>query len=513
MAQYLAGVDVGTTGVRCILFDLHGTMVADDYREYGATYPKPGWVEQDSADMVTQTMAACKAAIAKSGVPPQEIGAIGFSTQRSVTVPVDKAGTPVCPMLSWQDARTTAEVTEMTQRIDAQEYHNTSGVPMGTPYIITKVLWLRKHEPKLFDQTYKFIQVQDLVLKAFGANTYYTDIPDMAFYGVWDIRNTQWSRTLCHLFDVDPALFGTPQPAGTQVGTITPAIAEQTGFAVGTPVCVGAGDQNCGMVGMGSIRPGMATVTLGTAGLAIVSLERPIDGIGGLMITNHAAPGLWEAEGVALAAASSYRWFRDTIGTLEKEQEAQHGRTAYEALNDLAAAAPVGSQGLLFLPYLATAGTPRWNASARAAFLGLSFAHGRGDMVRAVLEGVVLEVRDIMESWQQAGIAVDRIRLGGGATKSALWNHIQADVYGRPVQTLKVGESTALGAAILGGVGAGVFHSIAEGVDHMVAVTGEVEPNVANHRVYEDLYQAYVKAYEGLASSGAFDKLAHIQAG
>ena len=264
MTKYLAGVDVGTTGVRCLLFDLHGNTVASDYREYGATYPKPGWVEQDGERIMMQTMAACKAAVAQSGVDPTEIGAIGFSTQRSVTIPVDKAGKPVRPMISWQDARTTAEVAEMTQLIDAQEYYNTSGLPMGTPWIITKVLWLRQHEPRVFDQTVKFIQVQDLVLKAFGAEDYYTDIPAMAFYGVWDVRTVQWSQTLCHLFDVTPAMFGTPQPAGIQVGTIPAALAEQTGFAAGTPVCVGAGDQNCGMVGMGSIRPGMATVTLGT---------------------------------------------------------------------------------------------------------------------------------------------------------------------------------------------------------------------------------------------------------
>jgi len=225
-------------------------------------------------------------------------------------------------------------------------------------------------------------------------------------------------------------MFGTPQPAGTQVGIIRASIAEQTGFAVGTPICVGAGDQNCGMVGMGAIQPGMATVTLGTGGLVIVSLARPIDGIGGLMITNHAAPGLWEAEGASTAAASAYRWFRDTLGTVEQALAAQHGRSAYAYLDDLAAAAPAGSKGLLFLPYLATAATPRWNAQARAAFIGLSFAHGRSEMIRAVLEGVVLEVRDMMASWPQAGVHVDHIRLGGGATTSALWNHIQADVYG-----------------------------------------------------------------------------------
>ena len=168
---------------------------------------------------------------------------------------------------------------------------------------------------------------------------------------------------------------------------------------------------------------------------------------------------------------------------------------------------------MLFLPYLATAATPRWNAQARAAFIGLSFAHGRSEMIRAVLEGVVLEVRDMMASWPQAGVHVDQIRLGGGATKSALWNHIQADVYGRPVQLLMSGESTALGAAILGGVGAGIFDSIAEGVHHMVHVTGVIEPDMANHQRYEHLYQAYVQAYEGLTRSRVFETLAHIQAG
>ncbi|MBI5016464.1 MAG: xylulose kinase [Deltaproteobacteria bacterium] len=512
MTKYLAGVDVGTTGVRCILFDLQGNTVADSYREYGATYPKPGWVDQDGDLMVAQTMETCKAAIAKSGVKREEIASVGFSTQRSVTVPVDKAGSAVRPMISWQDARTGAEVAEMSALVDAQQYYNTSGMPMGTTWIITKVLWMRKNEPALFDRVYKITQVQDYVLKAFGADQYYTDIPDMAFYGVWDIAKAQWSDRLCQLFSVSPDLFGTPVPAGTQVATITPALAEKTGFAVGTPVCVGAGDQNCGVVGMGSTRPGMATVTLGTAGLGIVSLGTPIDGIGGLMITNHVQPGMWEAEGLTNAAASSYRWFRDTIGTLEKELEAKGERSAFEYLNDLAAAVPAGSRGLLYLPYLATAATPRWNAKARSAFIGMSFAHGRGEMVRSVLEGVVLEMRDIMESWHQAGVDVDLIRLGGGATKSALWNQIQADVYGRPVQTLKVGESTALGAAILGGVGAGVFKSTQEGVDALVTVTGSVEPNMENHKIYEEMYQAYVKAYEGLAGSGAFDKLAEIQA-
>ncbi len=510
MAQYLAGVDVGTTGARCALVDLQGNIAASAYREYGAVYPRPGWVEQDLEHLMAQTMAACQAAIHGSGIDPREIASVGFSTQRSVTIPVAQDGAPVRPMLSWQDARTGAEVADMLKLIDAGKYYDASGMPMGTTWVITKVLWMRKNEAERYGRTFKFIQNQDAVLKAFGADDYYTDMSDMAFYGVWDVGGVQWDRELCELFGVSPGMFGRPTPAGTRVGSIPAAVAEKTGFAPGTPLCVGAGDQNCGVVGMGSIRSGMATVTLGTAGLAILSLDRRIPGFGGMMITNHAVPGMWEMEGLSNAAASSYRWFRDVIGTQEKEAEKAGGRSAYEALNDLAAQAPAGSRGLLYLPYLGTAATPRWNANARSAFIGMSFAHGRAEMTRAVLEGVALEVRDMMEGWLKAGVEISVLRLGGGATKSALWNQIQADVYGRPVQTLKVGESTVLGAALLGGVGAGVFRSIEEGVEALVQVTGEVEPDMKNHALYEDLYQAYVKAYEGL-SGGAFDALVEIQ--
>ncbi|MBM4430990.1 MAG: xylulose kinase [Chloroflexi bacterium] len=512
MGKYLAGVDVGTTGARCVIFDLKGNIIDGDYREYGCTYPKPGWVDQDMMFLLSQTMEACKAAIAKSGVKPEEIAAVGFSSQRSVTGPIDKNGNPVRPMISWQDARTAAEVADMSKLIDAQEYYNISGMPMGTTWIITKVLWMIKNEPQNWEKTWKVVQNQDLVCKAFGAEDYHTDIPDMGFYGVWDVPKAQWSDKLLKLFGLTADKFGKPTKPGTVVGKVNKAVSEKSGFAVGTPVVVGAGDQNCGVLGMGSIKPGMATVTLGTAGLAIASLGKPIEGVGGLMITNHVHDNMWEAEGLTNAAASSYRWFRDAVGTLEKEMEDKTKRSAFEYLNDLAAQAKPGAGGLLYMPYLATAATPRWNANARGAFLGLSFAHGRNEMVRSVLEGVALEIRDIMQVWYDAGVPVDLIRLGGGATKSQMWNQIQADVYGRPVQTLRVGESTVLGAALLAGIGAGIFKNQEEGLAAMIEVTGELQPNMENHKVYQELYQAFRAAYEGLAQSGAYDKLAAIQA-
>ena len=230
------------------------------------------------------------------------------------------------------------------------------------------------------------------------------------------------------------------------------------------------------------------------------------------MLSNHAVPGMWQMEGLSNASGSAYRWFRDTVGKWENEEGKKTGRSAFDYLNDQVEQAIPGSKGLLFLPYLGTAATPRWNANARASFIGLSFAHGRPEMARAVMEGVALEMRDIMDGWLQTGVDITTLRLGGGVTKSDVWNQIQADVYGRPVQTLKVGESTVLGAAILGGVGAGIFNTIEEATDQMVAVTNTIEPNMANHRVYEELYDAYVKAYESLSNSGTYDQLAKIQA-
>lgn len=511
MGRYLAGVDVGTSGARCSVFDLSGKPLVTAGREYGARYPQPGWVEQDPALLIDKTMEACRAAVEASGIDPSEIAAIGFSAQRSVTCAVDWQGTPVRWLLSWQDARTAAQVEALRRRIDPAEFYQVSGLPLGTTWIITKLLWMRDNEPELYRKTCKFVQNQDLVLRAFGADAYYTDICCMAFYGTWDVGHLRWNQPLLDLLELSPEHFGRPTPAGTQVGTIGPSVAAKTGFAVGTPLCVGAGDQNCSVVGMGAIRAGMGTVTLGTAGLAILCVDQPVAGFGGMMITNHAVPGRWEIEGLSNAAASSLRWFRDVVGT-GQSQDAAGGPSAYQQLDALAAGSPPGSKGLLYLPYLATAATPRWNADARGAFIGLSFAHDRAELTRAVMEGVVLEIRDMMEQWLRAGKQVDVLRIGGGAARSPLWCQIQADVYGRPVELLQCEDSTGLGSALLGGVGAGVFQSIEEGVAAMVKPSGLIEPDPRRHELYTNLYEAYVKAYEGLDQSGTFAALARLGA-
>jgi len=493
-----------------MLFDTGGNVVAAHYCEYGAEYPKPGWVEQDQVELIEKTMLACRASLEKADVRPGEIVSIGFCTQRSVTCPVYRDGSPVRTMISWQDARTGDQVEQMRAKIDDAEFYDTCGVPMGTTWLIAKILWMQRHQPELFEKTHKFVQVMDVVLRAFGADDFHTDVSSAAFYGLWDVKQVRWSDRLMNLFEMSPDRFGRPTPAGTRIGAITKPVAEKTGFAPGTPICLGAGDQNCGAVGMGAVRPGIGTVTLGTCGMAILATDRPVPGFGGMMSTNHAVPGMWEIEGLTNAGASVLRWFRDTLGEKETAAAAASGRDAFELLAELASTAEPGAKGLLFMPYLATAASPRWNHDARAAFVGLSFAHGRAEMVRSVMEGAVLEIRDIMQQWFDANLEVDALRIGGGAAKSPFWSRIQADVYGRPVQTLAVEESTCLGAALLGGVGVGLFASIDEGVEAMVRVTGQIDPDPRRHELYEELYEAYAETYRGLAA-GAFEKISRMQ--
>lgn len=511
MPAILAGVDVGTTSARCALFDFSGKLLCVAAREYGAEYVRPGWVDQDAALLIERTFEACREAVAASGVSASDIASIGFSSQRSVTCPIDADGRLVRPMISWQDARTAREVEQIAQRISGERYSEITGLPLGTTWILTKLLWMRNNEPDLYRKTVRFVQNQDLILKAFGADAFLTDRCGMGFYGLWDVRNGCWSEELLSLFELEAGQFGEPCPPGTQVGTVPQAVARKSGFAPGTPICVGAGDQNCAVVGMGAVRPGIATVTLGTAGLAILTTDRPVGSVGGMMVTHHALPNHWEVEGLSNAAAASLRWYRDTVGWTEKAAAELDGDSAYCKLDRLAAEALPGSKGLLFMPYLSSAASPRWNPDARASFLGLSFAHGRAELTRAVMEGVVLEVRDMMECWMREGLQVDALRLAGGATRSDQWNRIQANVYGRPVQVM-ADETTVLGAALLGGVGAGVFGSIAEGVEQMVHAGKEIEPDMNLHSLYNDLYDAYAAAYHALAApDGTYAKLARLQ--
>jgi sugar (pentulose or hexulose) kinase len=509
----LAGIDIGTTGAKAIIFDATGAPLASAHHEYPCTYPRPNWVEQDADLVVDATMRSVREAAAQAGVSAADIVSVSVSAQRCCGIFLDADGRMLRPMISWQDNRTPVEVKQIASRVDERAYYATTGFPNSTTWLLSKMMWVRENEPSVWEKTRRVVQMHDYFLRALGVEEFHVDLNDAGFFGCYDTIAHRWDDALLAAFAIPRHLLPIPTASGTVVGKVSPAAAERCGLRAGTPIAVGAGDQAAGSLGAGVIRHGLISISMGTAGAVNAFLDKPFrDPHGRMMVTNHTIKGRWLLEGYQAAAAGVYRWFRDELGQAEVETARTSGRDPFDVINEQAAAVPAGSRGLVFLPYFASAATPRYNSSARGVLAGLTFAHDRACIARAFMEGITMDMMDMIHAIRKAGAGVDRVRILGGPTRSGLWNQIQADVYGTSVQTLKVPDATVLGAAILGGVGAGVFASIEEGADQMVRVDKTYEPNPQAVKTYAALYSTWCRLYEALDSSGSFIAIASGQA-
>jgi xylulokinase len=509
---YLAGIDIGTSGAKAIVFDLEGNPLASAYNEYGSTYPRPTWVEQDADLLVEKTMLSMREAIGRSGVAPARIASVSLSAQRCCAIFLDDRERMIRPMISWQDSRPVDEVAEIARLVPETEYYRRTGFPNSTTWLLSKLLWIRKNEPETWKRTVRVVQMHDFFLRALGVKDYFVDHNDAGFFGFFDSTACEWDRELLRTFDIPEAILPIPRASASPAGLVSASGAARSGLVSGTKIAVGAGDQCAGSLGAGVVKRGTLSISMGTAGAVIALLEKPYrDPHGRMMITNHSEKGRWLLEGYQAAAASVFRWFKEELASAECVEAGESGANPYDLICDRAKDVAPGSKGLVFLPYFAGAATPRYNSEARGVMAGLTFSHNRACFARAIMEGITMDMRDMIEAIRKAGAVVDTVRLLGGPTKSELWNRIQADAYATTIQTLKIGDATVLGAAIMGGVGAGIFGSLAEGVEAMVRVDKTYEPDRSNARLYDDLYGAWIATYEGLAGSGAFGRIAALQ--
>jgi xylulokinase len=512
VATYLAGIDIGTSGAKGMVFDLQGNALGSGYQEYPCTYPRPGWVEQDADHIVDSTLRAMAEAVRESGVAPAEIASVSLSAQRCCGIFLDEHERQVRPMISWQDSRSVVEAKEIAASFDEADYYRRTGYPNSATWLLSKMMWVRRNEPDAWKKTRRVVQMHDYFMRALGADDYVVDWNDAGFFGFFDTTSGRWDTEILGRFDIPAALLPVPRPSATCVAKISAAAAKRVGLAAGTPVSVGAGDQSAGAVGAGIVRTGLVSVSMGTAGAVTAFLDAPFrDPAGRTMVTAHPVAGRWLLEGYQAAAASVYRWFKEQLGVPETREAEKTGGSFYELMNNRIAAVPAGSRGLLVLPYFASAATPRYNPSARGTILGLTFSHDRFALARAFMEGITLDMKDMVTSMVRSGVTVSEARILGGPTRSRVWNQIQADVYGVPVTTLKITDATVLGGAILGAVGAGIFSSIEAGADAMVRLGDRFEPAPERVEIYARLYDAYCRAYEGLDRGGAFAILAEMQ--
>ncbi|MFF7986899.1 FGGY-family carbohydrate kinase [Streptomyces sp. NPDC007901] len=504
--RYVIGIDAGTTGCRTVIFNLRGDEIASGYKENPLRYPQAGWVECSPQAIIDNCYDSTREAIGKSGIDPQDIASISFTMMRSSFVLRDEDGGFVRDIIMWQDLRNAEMLPWMEQQLaehgmTADDLYDITGFPLGQVWPSSKIYWVKKHHPELYERTALIHSIHALVMKAYGADDYIDDTDDAGWWQIVDGDTFQYDHKLAGIFGVDAAKYSKNVPSGTVAGAVTREVAEKTGLAEGTPLVVGSGDHQCAAVGLGNITEGMASLVLGTAGVIVAQSEQPVRDPNRKAHVIGSALHKWEIEGHASAAASSFKWVRQTFGQLEMTAQELTGIDCYDLLTRQAAQSRPGAQGLVFVPWLAGAACPFYNADARGAFVGMTFGHNKSDIVRAAMEGVCYEMRAMIDAINQAGLPdFEFFRISGGAARSPLWNQISADVYGKPVETVKAKEATALGAAMIGAVGAGVFGSLKEAVDEMVHVVGRWEPVEANVKVYDDMYRIFDGTYHALSA-------------
>ncbi len=487
------GIDVGTGGSRIVIVSEDGRVTASATVAHAPfTSPRTTWAEQEPEDWWRAAREGIREALTKGGAPASSIRAIGLSGQMHGAVLLDSAGAVVRPAIIWCDQRTEAECRWLTDTIGAARLLELVSNPALTNFTLPKLLWVRTHEPDLWRRVRHVLLPKDFVRLRLSGE-YATDVADASGTLMLDVARRRWSQDIVDAAELDgailPMLYESPETSAR----VSAQAAAETGLLEGTPIVAGAGDQAGGAVGMGITRPGAVSVTIGTSGVVFAATDRPALDPGGRLHTFcHAVPGRWHVMGVTQAAGLSLRWLREQYG-LTKD-----GDHAYEMMTQEAAAIEPGADGVLWAPYLMGERTPHLDPNVRAALVGLAASHTRGHVIRAVLEGVAFSLRDSFTIFNELGVPVQRVRLGGGGARSPLWREIQANVYGQPVETVHADEGAAYGAALLAGVGVRIWPSVDEACDRLVRSSVAASPSAPTAAVMNERYQVYRRLYPGL---------------
>jgi xylulokinase len=485
---HLLGIDIGTSGLKCVLIDEAGQLRASAFREYAPELPQPGWAEQDPDVWLTAATSAVREVIASSGVDRNSIAGVGFSGQMHSAVFVDRDRRVIRPVISWLDARSVPQVAALIHSIGRSQLAEWIGNPVMPGFMLSSLLWVKEQEPAIWNRLAHVMLAKDYVrLRLTGEIA--TDFSDASSTAMLDVRQRRWCDDLLRLVDIPIHLLPQIRSSSDVVGHLLPKMAEAVNLPAGLPVICGAGDQEAQAIGNGIIRSGLLSSTIGTGGQLFAPSDRyRSDPQLRIHTFCHAPPDLWHWQAATLTAGASLRWLRD---------EVLGGRYTYQELADAAASIEPGAEGLLFHPYLAGERTPHMDPNLRGAFTGLSLRHTWKHMARAVLEGVVFSLFDGLELMRDLGAKFDQVIASGGGTKHPLWLQLQADVFGVPVRTTQTPEAAAFGAALLAGVGAGVFDDVAQACERCVQWSEEViEPRA-------EMTMAYRERIERWRGSGA----------
>lgn len=508
MSIYL-GIDIGTSGTKTLAVDAKGKILAAATQEYPCYVPKPLWSEQDPDDWWKAVVGTVRAVVAQAKLKPADVRGIGLSGQMHGSVFLDKQNRVIRRALLWNDQRTAAECAEIEDRVGGRKkLIKLVANPALTGFTAPKILWLRNHEPKNFAKLAKVLLPKDDVRRRLTGD-YATEVSDASGMLLLDVAKRQWSKPLLSKLELDESLLGRVYESEDVTGTLTADTAKELGLTTDCRVVGGAGDCAAGAVGNGIVGTGVLSTSIGTSGVMFVhSDDVKIDPEGRIHTFCHAVRGKWHMMGVTLSAGGSLQWFRNQLCQQIVADAKKQGVDPYELLSKEAAAVPVGAEGLFFLPYLSGERTPHADPNARGCFIGLTLAHTRGHLARAVMEGVTYSLRDALEIIRGLDVPVKQIRASGGGSRSPFWRQIQADVFNQRVATINSEEGPAFGVALLAAVGCGEFKNIQEACAATVRVVQETKPEKAAAKFHDRAFPIYQHLYPSLkADFQAISKL------
>lgn len=507
--ELLLGIDLGTSGTKTVLFDSDGRRLASHTVEYPLYQPKNGWAEQDPEDWWRAVQETVRTVLAKSGAKPEDIRGIGIAGQMHGLVMLDGQGQVLRKAILWCDGRTQAQCDEITQTVGREKLLAITANPALTGFTAGKILWVREHEPENYEKCRHILLPKDYIRYKLTGE-FATEVSDASGMNLLNVPQRQWSGEILSLLGIDRSLLGEMYEACQVTGQVTKAAAEATGLAEGTVVVGGAGDNAAAAIGTGVVEEGKAFTTLGTSGVIFAHAGQvTIDTQGRVHTFCSAVPGAWTVMSCTLSAGLSLQWFRNQFCPAERETAAALGVDPYELMTAEAEKSPIGANRLIYLPYLMGERSPLLDSDARGMFFGLSAIHTRGDLVRAVLEGVAYSQRQCLDVFREMGVDVSDMAICGGGGRSPLWRQMLSDLYGCPVKTIASEQGPALGVAILAGVGAGMYDTVAQGCAAAVRTGEKSMPDSGRSAAYEPYYNLYRRVYPALREQ--FGTLASLE--
>jgi xylulokinase len=491
----LVGLDIGTTSIKASAFDLNGKLMAHSYREFTSIQPQVGWSEINPNELFSYTKLIISEITAQIYEP---VDVISISSQGQAVLPIDKDGNALYNIITTVDRRTTEQYEWWLNNLDPKEGYKQTGLPIDSIYTINKIMWHKQNNPGIYDQAWKFCCVQDYMVFLLCGEA----MIDYSLAGrsmMLNPQTKQWNKEILDLANIDHNKLSTLAPSTTVAGTLRNSLAKELGLSDKTPIVVGGHDQACGAIGAGVNKPGLAMNSLGTVDALVVVLSSfTIDEV--LQNFNypcyaHANNQHYLSMAINPNSGSLIKWFKNMFCTEEETYAKKFGLDTY---NYILEKASNEISNIYILPHFVGSSAPISDPNSTGAIIGLRISNDKNDICRALLDSLTYEMRQNVLAFESTGNKISEIRAIGGGAKSNKWLQIKADIFQKPVVTLQVGEAASLGAAILGGVGIGMFSSVEEGIERMVKIKSTFEPNVSLREAYEERYNDYLSLYPRL---------------